>query len=358
MSIIQVTKPYLPDRAKYKKYIDGIFDRCHLTNHGILVHELERRLSEYLGCEDVILVANGTMALKIAYRALNVKKEVITTPFSFVATPNSLISEGIKPIFVDINPETFNLDASLILDKVNYKTTAIVPVHAFGNACDVEAFEKIAKNNNLKLIYDAAHAFDISYKDKSLLSFGDISTLSLHATKLFHTVEGGAIIVNDKSLVKKVRRLIDFGYDESGLIFDAGINAKMNEFEAAMGLCILDDIDKIKSKRKKIFEVYNEVLGKLLSFQLWNEYTTKNYAYFPVVFETEKEMLKAMNILNENSIYPRRYFYPSLDLLPYIESNQKCYNSISLSKRILCLPLYTELSLNDAYRISEYIKKA
>ena len=357
MHNIQVTKPYLPDRVKYKKYIDGIYDRCQLTNHGILVHELEKRLAEYLGLEDIILVANGTLALSIAYRALEIKNEVITTPFSFVATTNSLISDGIIPVFSDINSETFNIEPGLISDKITAKTTAIVPVHIFGNACEVEALEEIGKNHNLKIIYDAAHAFDISYKNKSLLNFGNISTLSFHATKLFHTIEGGALIVNDKTLVQKVRCLIDFGYNKSGLIVDAGINAKMNEFEAAMGLCVLDDIVAIKANRKKIFDFYSQELGKFLSFQLWNEHATQNYAYFPVVFKDEKQLLKTQKKLNENSIFPRRYFYPSLESLSYINKYQKCENSQSISERILCLPLYDDLSLNDAGRITDIIKR-
>jgi dTDP-4-amino-4,6-dideoxygalactose transaminase len=357
MPNIQITKPYLPDRVKYKKYIDEIYDRCQLTNHGFLVKELEKRLAEYLNLDEIILVANGTMALSIAYRALEIKNEVITTPFSFVATTNSLISDGISPIFSDINSETFNIEPSLITKKINAKTSAIVPVHAFGNACDVESIEDIGKNHNLKIIYDAAHAFDVNYKKKNLLNYGDISTLSLHATKLFHTIEGGAIIVNDKSLIKKVRRLIDFGYDRSGIILNAGINAKMNEFEAAMGLCVLDDIVSIKANRKNLSNFYSRELDNLLTFQLWNKNCTKNYAYYPVVFNDEKQLLKTQKILNENNIFPRRYFYPSLELLPYIKQNQKCANSQNISERILCLPLYNELSLIDARRITDIIKK-
>jgi len=357
MHNIQVTKPHLPDKAKYKKYIDEIYDRCQLTNHGILVKELERRLAEYLNLDEIILVANGTMALNIAYRALEIKNEVITSPFSFVATTNSLIAGGLTPIFSDIDSNSFNIDPSLIASKVNKKTTAIVPVHSFGNACDVEAIEEIGKNNNLKIIYDAAHAFDVNYKKKNLLNYGDISTLSLHATKLFHTIEGGAIIVNDKTLIKKVRRLIDFGYDKSGMILNAGINAKMNEFEAAMGLCVLDDIISIKANRKKLFDFYSRELGKFLTFQLWNKHASQNYAYCPIIFRDEEQLLKTQKKLNENSIFPRRYFYPSLDLLSYVRQAQKCEHSQNISKRILCLPLYDELSLTDAKRITDIIKK-
>ena len=357
MHNIFVTKPYLPSRVKYKKYIDGIYDRCQLTNHGVLVDELEKKLAKYLGVDDIILVANGTMALTIAYRALELKNEIITTPFSFVATTNSLIADKLTPVFSDIDSKTFNIDSSLITKNINEKTSAIVPVHAFGNACDIESLEDIGKKHNLKIIYDASHAFDVDFKGNNILNYGDISTLSLHATKLFHTIEGGAIIVNDKTLVKKVRRLIDFGYDKSGLIQNAGINAKMNEFEAAMGLCILDDINLIKENRKNIFDLYSKELSGHLGFQLWNRNSTKNYSYYPVLFKNEKQLLKTLKNLNENRIFPRRYFYPSLELLPYIKKNQNCENSQDVSKRILCLPLYNDLSLDDAERITKIIKR-
>jgi len=357
--MIQVTKPYLPNINKYKKYIDRIYESCQLTNNGPLVQELENRLAEYLEVKNVILVANGTLALNIAYRALSLKGEVITTPFSFVATTNSLISEGLIPIFSDIDSNTFNINPEEIRRRITSKTSAIVPVHVFGNPCEVENIQAISKENNLKVIYDAAHAFDIQYKDRSILSYGNISTLSFHSTKLFHTIEGGALIVNDDDdVVKKVRQLINFGYDgKSNLIVNAGINAKMNEFEAAMGLCILDDISKIKSKRKDIYNIYLQGLGKYFSFQNWNENGTRNYGYFPILLKSNEQLLLVQKKLNVNNIFPRRYFEMSLDLLSYINNTHNCSNSQDISKRILCLPLYNDLSIGDAKIIVSIIEE-
>ena len=249
--MINVTKSYLPNIEKYKNYIDEIYKTAWLTNQGPLVQKLEKRLAQYLGVKNIVLVSNGTIALEIAYRALDLKGEVITTPFSFVATTSSLVTNRLTPIFVDIDEKTFNLSPKNIEEKITSKTSAILPVHVFGNACEVEEIEQIANKHNLKVIYDAAHAFDVKYKDNSVLNYGDISTLSFHATKLFHTIEGGALIINDDELVQKVRYLINFGIKSPTEIPHLGTNAKMNEFEAAMGLCILDDIEDIKTNRKK-----------------------------------------------------------------------------------------------------------
>ena len=354
--MIQVTKSYLPDKDKYKKYIDVIYKSCQLTNNGLLVQELEEKLAKYLDVENIVLVANGTLALSIAYRALNIKDEVITTPFSFVATTNSLVAEGLTPIFSDINFDTLNIDPALIGNQITERTSAIVPVHVFGNACNVEDIQDIAKEHNLKVIYDAAHAFDIKYKGASVLNYGDISILSLHATKIFHTIEGGALIINDRSLVEKVRQLINFGFDRSGSILNAGINAKMNEFEAAMGLCGLDDIIEIKKKRKRIYNLYSQELAGYFSFPHWNEHATQNYGYFPILLKNNKQLLRVQKALNDNQIFPRRYFYPSLELLPYVKKVNNCENSQDISERILCLPLYDSLRLEDVQRIIHIIK--
>src|SRR5574344_509204 len=254
--MINVTKSYLPNIEKYKSYIDEIYKSGWLTNQGPLVQKLEARLQEYLGVKHIILVSNGTIALDIAYKVLDLKGEVITTPFSFVATTSSLLLSGLKPIFADIDEKSLNLDDNNIEKLITPNTSAILPVHVFGNACEVEQIETIANKHNLKVVYDAAHAFDVKYKDKSVLNYGDISTLSFHATKLFHTIEGGALIINDDSLVEKVRYLINFGIKNQEEIPHLGTNAKMNEFEAAMGLCILDDIENIRNNRKKVVENY------------------------------------------------------------------------------------------------------
>ena len=355
--MINVTKSYLPNKDKYKKYIDEIYENGWLTNNGPLVQRLEKRLAEYLGVKNIVLVSNGTVALEIAYRTLDIKGFAITTPFSFVATTSSLVTNNILPIFADIDKNTFNLDSKNIEKLITPNTSAIVPVHVFGNACEVEGIEQIANKYNLKVVYDAAHAFDVKYKDTSVLNYGDISTLSFHATKLFHTIEGGALIINDDELVQKARYLINFGIKNQEEIPHLGTNAKMNEFEAAMGLCVIDDIEEIKEKRKVILEDYRNELKGLVEFQEQNKNATENYSYFPVVFKSEEQLLKVQNALNEKQIFPRRYFYPSLDTLEYIEPKQECKISRDISKRILCLPIYAELEKENQAIIIKIIKE-
>ncbi len=355
--MINVTKSYLPNIEKYKSYIDEIYKSGWLTNNGPMVQKLEKRLKEYLGVKHIILVSNGTIALDIAYKVLDLKGEVITTPFSFVATTSSLLLSGLKPIFADIDEKSFNLNPKNIEKLITQKTSAILPVHVFGNACEVEKIEQIAKKHRLKVVYDAAHAFDVKYKDKSILEFGDISTLSFHATKLFHTIEGGAIISNDDELAQKIRYLINFGIKNSTEIAYLGTNAKMNEFEAAMGLCVLDDIEEIQENRKIIIENYREELKDLVQFQKQNENASENYSYFPIVLKSEEQLLKVQKALNDKNIFPRRYFYPSLDTLEYIEPKQECKISRDISKRILCLPVYVELDFDNQKKIIYIIKE-
>lgn len=355
--MVNVTKTYLPNKEKYKKYIDKIYENGWLTNNGPLVQKLEKRLAEYLNVKNVVLVSNGTVALEIAYRTLGLKGFVITTPFSFVATTSSLVTNQLLPIFADINEKTLNLNPENIEKLITPNTSAILPVHVFGNACEVEKIEHIANTHNLKVVYDAAHAFDIKYKDKSVLGYGDISTLSFHSTKLFHSIEGGALIINDDELVQKARYLINFGIKNTEEIPELGTNAKMNEFEAAMGLCVLDDIEEIKEKRKSILENYRKELKDLVEFQEQNANATENYSYFPVLFKSEEQLLKVQKALNDKQIFPRRYFYPSLDTLTYIEPKQKCKISRDISKRILCLPIYAELEKEVQNIIIETIKE-
>ncbi len=355
--MINVTKTYLPNKEKYKKYIDEIYENGWLTNNGPLVQRLEKRLAKYLGVKNIILVSNGTVALEIAYRTLDIKGFAITTPFSFVATTSSLVTNNILPIFADIDENSFNLDPKNIEKLITPNTSAIVPVHVFGNACEVEEIEQIANKHNLKVVYDAAHAFDVKYKNKSVLNYGDISTLSFHSTKLFHSIEGGALIINDDELVQKARYLINFGIKNTEEIPHLGTNAKMNEFEAAMGLCVLDDIEDIKKSRKEVVENYRKELKDLVQFQEQNKNATENYSYFPIVFKTEEQLLKVQKALNDENIFPRRYFYPSLDTLEYIEPKQKCKISRDISKRILCLPIYAELTKAEQNSILNIIKQ-
>jgi dTDP-4-amino-4,6-dideoxygalactose transaminase len=362
--MIPVTKAYLPDKDKYKAYIDRIYESGWLTNNGSLLQELERRLKEHLGVKNLILVANGSLALQLAYKALELKGEVITTPFSFAATTSTLAWEGLKPVFADIDPNSFNLSPDNIEALITPDTSAIVPVHVFGNPCEVEKIQAIANNHNLKVIYDAAHAFGSQYKGQSVLNYGDISTLSFHATKLFHTIEGGAVITNDDELAKKVRLLINFGITSPVTIETVGTNAKMNEFEAAMGLCILDEIEIIKQKRADIWRTYQQELSGFAQFQQWHPLCQNNHAYAPVLLENEIELLKVETKLKNNNILPRRYFYPSLDTLDYLKFNAmhttpnqgSCSNSRDIASRILCLPMYPSLIVNDVLNISRLIK--
>lgn len=354
--MINVTKTYLPNKKKYKKYIDEIYENGWITNNGPLLKRLEKRLESYLGVKNIVLVANGTVALEIAYRTLDLKGFVITTPFSFVATTSSLVTNNLSPIFSDINKSTLNINTKKIEEKITKNTSAIVPVHIFGNACEVEEIDKIAKKHNLKVVYDASHSFDVEYKGKSILKYGDISTLSFHATKLFHTIEGGALIINDDKLAQKARYLRNFGIESEESIPHLGTNAKMNEFEAAMGLCVLDDILEIKRSREVIKNNYIKELKDLIQFQEQNINSSQNYAYFPIIFKTEKELLKIQKELNKEGINPRRYFYPSLDSLEYIEPKQECKISRDICKRILCLPIYPELEKDVQLRIIKIIK--
>lgn len=356
--MINVTKPYLPNQDNYLNYVKKIYQSNHLTNNGPLVCELEGRLKEYLGVKNLILVSNGTIALNIAYLALGLSGEAITTPFSFVATTSSLCLNGLYPVFSDIDEKSFNLSANQIEEKITEKTRAIVPVHVFGNACDVENIDIIAKKHNLKVIYDAAHAFGVVYKGQSVLNFGDISTLSFHATKLFHTIEGGAIITQDDELDVCMRRLINFGIQDETTIPYLGTNAKMNEFEAAMGLCVLEEIDTIFAQRRESYEYYKRLLQDDFELQKINPDCQQNYSYFPVVCETEEKLLAIKKELNRFDIYPRRYFYPALNELDFLNmKNSNFKNAQSISSRILCLPLYPGLNVLDQKNIVEIMKK-
>ncbi|QEO57431.1 DegT/DnrJ/EryC1/StrS family aminotransferase [Francisella marina] len=356
--MINVTKTYLPNIDKYKQYVDQIYASGQITNNGPLVRELEHRLANYLGVKNIVLVSNGTVALEIAYRALGIRDFAITTPFSFVATTSSLVANGIKPIFVDINEKTFNIDSNKIVDQITPNTTAIVATQVFGNPCDVEMIGKIAEEYNLKIVYDAAHAFDVKFNGQSVLNYGDISTLSFHATKLFHTIEGGALITNDDEFAEKARFLINFGIKNAEEIPHLGTNAKINEFEAAMGLCVLDDIEIIHNARKAIAEKYKSDLQGLVEFQEFNSSATENYSYFPVLFKSEEELKRVQQALNNQDIFPRRYFYPSLDTLSYIEPKQYMPVSRDISKRIMCLPIFAGLSDKVQKKIIYIVKRA
>lgn len=355
MDKIFVTKTFLPPLDKYQSYVAKIFESNQLTNQGPLLKELERKLSEYLDVEEFHYVQNGTVALQLALKAFDISwGEVITTPFSYVATTSSVLWERCTPVFVDIESDNFTIDADKIEEKITKETKAILAVHVFGYACDVEKIEKIAKKHNLIVIYDGAHAFGTKFKGKSLLDYGDISTLSFHATKIFHTVEGGACIVKDKEISKKIELIKRFGhnYDEHSCL---GINAKNSEFHAAMGLSNFPYIQKNIEERKKITMVYDKILTNLRKPKT-QEHLEYNYAYYPVVFDSEAELLKVFEHLNKHEIYPRRYFYPSLNKLPYV-NGESCPISEDISSRVACLPLHGELKIETVEKISELINE-
>ena len=354
--MINVTQPYLPNEEKYLSYVKGIFKSKWLTNNGLLVQELERRLAEHLGVRHLILVSSGSMALQVSYRALDLTGEVITTPFTFVATANTLLWQNCNPVFSDIDSNTFNLDPNLIENKINERTTAIVPVHVFGNPCDVDKIAEISKKNNLPVIYDASHAFGVNYKGRSLLNYGSISTLSFHATKLFHTIEGGAIITSDDKLAFKIRKLINFGFEAKYNIKSEGINGKMNEFQAAMGLCLLDELDIIRRERQAIWTYYMASLSGLVTFQYSSKNSNNNHSFVPVLFENEKTVENVEKALNDKNIFPRRYFYPSLDCLEHMESINAFPISRYIASRILCLPIYPGLLKSEQDLIISIIK--
>ncbi|OGT55287.1 MAG: aminotransferase DegT [Gammaproteobacteria bacterium RIFCSPHIGHO2_12_FULL_42_10] len=354
--MIAVTKSYLPNKEKLFRYIDQIYASCQLTNNGPLVQALEEKLAKHLEVRNLILVANGTLALQVVYKAMNLQGSVVTTPFSFPATTSSLVWEFIKPIFADIDQRSWNINPKEIEKLIQPNTSAIVATHIFSNPCEVEAIQKIAEHYHLKVIYDGAHTFGVRYQGESVLKWGDATTLSFHATKLFHTVEGGAIITNDDALAEKIRLMINFGIAGPEKIIDLGINAKLNEFQAAIGLCILDEINHINQERKKVWHCYYEELKNTCIFQMRNEFSTNNYSYFPILFENENKMKEIQKKLNDQSIFPRRYFYPSLDELPYIKQERKMMIARDVASRVLCLPLYPGLALDVIKEISHMIK--
>lgn len=333
----------MPPQEAYQNYIEGVWERAYLTNNGPLVQKLEKELQDYLNVPNLLYVTNGTIALQIAIKALGVEGEIITTPFSFVATTSSIVWEGCTPVFVDIDRETLNIDPDLIEEKITDKTSAILATHVFGNPCDIEQIREVANQYGLKVIYDAAHCFGTKYKGESIYNFGDISTASFHATKVFHTVEGGAIISNSREVTERVAYMRNFGHDGPGNFNGVGINGKNSEMHAAMGLCNLGYIDKLLAKRKQQCRFYNTLLDSLpVRRPSIQEHADFNHAYYAILFDTEEEAVTTLTNLEMNGISPRRYFYPSLTELDYAEG--ECPKSLDISKRILCLPLYHNLS--------------
>lgn len=346
--MIPVTKPFLPPQEEYNKYLDGIWKRQWLTNMGPLASDLEMRLKDHLSVNHLLFVTNGTVALQMAIKALDLKGEIITTPFSFVATTSSIVWEGCKPVFVDIDKDSLNIDANKIEAAITEKTSAILATHVYGNPCDVASIEKIAKKHNLKVIYDGAHAFGVNINGKSIFDYGDISTCSLHATKLYHSIEGGLIITKDAKLLKKLAFMRNFGFDGPAAFAELGLNGKNSEFHAAMGLVNLDCIQEIHNNRKKITERYDAKLKGYKGIKpQWHQNGNLNYAYYPIVVESEELLHKCIDTLKLNEIFVRRYFYPSLSkVLPYLEPVEMPITE-DIAKRVMCLPLFHDLTLAE-----------
>lgn len=354
---INVTKTFLPPIEEYQAYISQIWENNWLTNNGPFVRKLEETLVSYLDIPYVLYVGNGTIALQLAIKALDIKGEVITTPFSYCATTTSLLWENCTPVFVDIQSSDMNIDAHKIEKKITEKTTAILATHVYGRPCDVVKIEKIAQKYNLKVIYDGAHAFGVQFNGKSALSFGDITTCSFHATKVFHTIEGGCIAFHDKELYEKIKLLRSFGHVNDDY-YSIGINGKNSEFHAVMGLTNLPHLPEIIESRKKACEKYDSLLPwDKLSKPSHGPSLMYNYAYYPVVFKSEELLLAAMNALKAEEIVPRRYFYPSLNQLGYLDVTQSCPISESLSLRVLSLPLYAHMEMEVVEQVSQVINQ-
>lgn len=355
--MIPVTKPFSPPISEYQKLLTGIWKRNWFTNNGPLVKELELKLKDYLGLNHLLYTTNGTIAIQIALKALDITKRVITTPFSYVATSSSLVWEGCTPVYVDIDPETFNIDPNKIEAAIDKDTEAILATHCFGNPCDIDIIDKIAKKHNLKVIYDAAHCFGTKYKGKSVFNYGDITTTSFHATKLFHTVEGGAVFTQDVELLKKMALMRNFGHSGPESFNGVGINGKNSEFHAAMGIVNLKYIDEIIEKRKNQSNLYNGLLeGLRVQKQRLTEQSAFNFAYYPIVFKSEKATLIMKAELERQDVYPRRYFYPSLSRLNYV-NGRVTKIADDIAGRILCLPLFHELTESEQEKVVRILIK-
>lgn len=355
---INVTKTFLPPIEEYIQYLESIWARGQVTNHGPLVLELEQRLQEMLQAKHVILVANGTIALQIAIKALDIKGTAVTTPFSYVATTSSLVWEGCRVIFADIEPDSLCIAPQAIETAITPETQAIIATHVYGNPCDVERIRKIAGERGLSVIYDAAHAFGVRYQGRSLASFGDIATLSFHATKLFHAVEGGALVTGDDELAHRIRYMRNFGHNGQEAYWGLGINGKLSELHAAMGLAVLKHVPELIASRRAASEHYDKLLSALpLKKPKLRAGTDYNYGYYPLLLESEEALLRVKGRLNSVEIFPRRYFYPSLNLLPYFDGIS-CPISEDASRKVLCLPLFPGQTNQEVEAVVTEIRKA
>ena len=362
---INVTRSSMPDFEEYINEIKDLWESRWITNMGVKHNKLESELCDYLSVGNVSLFTNGHLALEAVIAAMELTGEVITTPFTFSSTTQAIVRNGLTPVFCDINPDDYTMDVSKIEELITDKTSAIVPVHVYGNICDVYGIEKIAKKYNLKVIYDAAHVFGVRYDGRGIGDFGDASMFSFHATKVFNTIEGGCVTYSDESLTKKLLIQKNFGMENQESYPEVAGNGKMNEFQAAMGLCNLRHIDDELAKRKKVAERYIENLKDVKGIKIWEtqQVVQHNYAYFPVVVDYDvfgKTRDDVIKMLGDNGIFARRYFYP-------LTSEFECYKGMfeiqstpiakDIASKVLTLPLYADLALDDVDEICKLILK-
>jgi dTDP-4-amino-4,6-dideoxygalactose transaminase len=364
---IYVTRPSLPDLQEYTKLLEQIWESKRITNNGSFHQQFEKKLCAFLGVKNISLFANGTLALMVALKALRITGEVITTPYSFVATTHALHWNGIKPVFCDINEHDFNINPDKIEALITPKTTAIMPVHVYGNPCDNEKIQKIADTYGLKIIYDAAHAFGVKKNGESILNWGDLSILSFHATKSFNTVEGGAIVTNDKKLKERIDYLKNFGFANETTVVGYGINGKMNELIAAYGLLQLKNFNTEVKKREEIVKLYREQLKDVTGISLYktNNAVNTNFSYFPILINPEnfgKTRDEVYELLKQNGIYTRRYFYPLISQFPAYRGLPSAGDSLlpiatKIANQVLCLPVYAGLEKETVINITQIIKR-
>jgi dTDP-4-amino-4,6-dideoxygalactose transaminase len=355
--LTNVTQTFLPPINEYQDILQRSWTNKWLTNRGELVLDLERLIAEKISCNKGIAMNNGTIPLQIALKLLGKGGDIITTPFSYVATTSSILWEGCKPVFVDIDPMYWTIDPEKIESSITENTTCILATHVFGNPCDVFRIEQIAKKHNLSVIYDAAHSFGVNFHGQSVFNYGDVSTCSFHATKIFHTGEGGMLFAQDKDLFSAAYDAHNFGHNGPTAFSGVGINGKMSELSAAMGLAVLPYFDEIIQSRKSVANTYNEKLNARIQKISLRENTEWNYSYYPILLQSEEELLGVMQKLNNLNIYPRRYFYPSLNTLDFVHGAE-CPISESIASRILCLPLFVGLEQEIQNQIIDIVNQS
>jgi dTDP-4-amino-4,6-dideoxygalactose transaminase len=355
-NMINVTKTFLPPIEEYLSFVQRAYNEEWITNRGELVLELEKKLRNYLSVANILITNNGTVPLQIALKLLGNQSEIITTPFSYVATTAAIMWQHCTPIFVDIHPAYFTIDETKIEAAITDKTTAILATHVFGNPCNIEVIESIAKKHDLFVIYDGAHAFGVKYKGESVFNYGDVSTCSFHATKLFHTGEGGAVFCNDTALRHKIYYSHNFGHNGPLDFYGLGINGKISELQAAMGLAMLPYMESILTERKRVVDRYNQLLTGGIQRLKIREETDWNYSYYPIISKSEAMLIKVQAALNEENIFPRRYFYPALNTINYV-TYQHMPVAESIAQRILCLPLFVGLTPEELEKICKIINR-